>query len=244
MPRPLCLACVTVVSLTVAVAASQNQPGQPTIRLRFPERVDLTGLSIWYFMTGPFGGYGSFVRTDPAVREYALDTLRGGRQAEALKAIVYCPGYRFVVLTESALGSRRLDTKSIELEPLDAIPLSGEIILARPVTGLTIEAGYFADWECEFFNHIDCLQAPIIVATSKVAEDGSFALRIPDFVRDPVVASYNGRSRGRLRLIVRETTTGNIAYAVEEVRSRGRWAEFPVASEYPQDVQLVVVPRP
>ena len=61
--------------------------------IRLPQSVDTTGLSISYFMTGPFGGVGKYVRTKPDVREYLIDASYEGKPARTLKAIVYCPGY-------------------------------------------------------------------------------------------------------------------------------------------------------
>jgi hypothetical protein len=231
------------VGLIAGVEAFQKDPIEPTIRLQFPERADLTGLWVNYFLRGPFGGYGGNGRLVPGTREYIISASHEGRPATTFEAIVYVPGYRFVVLPRSSVGSRS-ETRSIALQPLETIRLSGEIVLARPVKGLSIEAGYMASWECDLFMLIDCLQTWIPVARTVVAEDGRFTLNVPDFVQDPVVAAYTGRLRGNFRLFVRETVSGNIAYNVEDLSARGRAAELPIASQYPLDLQLVVVPRP
>jgi hypothetical protein len=91
--RTLFLAGFVAVALCVGVSGSQNESSERFIRLRFPDRADLAGLSIRYFIEGPFGGFSNFVRTTPNVREYALETWRGGQPARTLKAIIYCPGY-------------------------------------------------------------------------------------------------------------------------------------------------------
>ena len=237
------LAFLIAVGVIAGVQASQNSSSDQTIRLRFPEGADLTGLWVNYFLRGPFGGYGGSGRLDPAMREYVIETSREGRPATTFEAVVYLPGYRFVVLPRTPLEGRRADFSRIELLPLASLQLSGEIILARPVKGLTIQVGYYADWECIFFELIDCMLGRIVVAESQIAEDGTFTLQIPDFMRDPTVASF-GTRRGRFSLILRDKATGNEPYLLEEVRSRGRWFEMPVAAEYPQDLQLVLVPRP
>jgi len=224
------------------VHASQNSSSDQTIRLRFPEGADLTRLWVNYFLRGPFGGYGGSGRLDPAMREYVIETSRDGRPAITFEGIVYVPGYQFVVLPRSPVNNRG-ETRSIALRRLGTIPLSGEVILARPVRGVSIEAGYMPFWECDFFMLIDCMQTWIPAARTGVAEDGRFTLNVPDFAQDPVVAAYAGRLRGNLRLFLRETISGNIAYDVEDLRTRGRSAELPIAPQYPLDVQLVVVPR-
>ena len=242
MTRAICL-FATAICLTVTVDAFQNAVTGQVYRLQFPDGVELAGLEIRYQLTGPFGGVGSFVRTDPAVREYALDTSYEGRPARALKAIVYSPGFRFVLLEEPALQERRARTTTINLEPLNSIPLSGEMVLARPVSGLTIEARYHASWAHEFFGIADGAVMELTVARSTIATDGTFTLKVPDFVRDPALSAYVGQSLGSLRLLVRESATGNIPYTLEDVQHRGRPAELAVAASYQRNLQLVVAPR-
>jgi len=242
-PLIVALTCAAAFMLSAA-AAGQNGVGERFFRLRFPDGVDLSGLEIHYQLTGPFGGVGEFLRTDPAVREYAIVPSYEGQAARTLKAIIYVPRFRFVLLSEPALEDRSQDMTTITLEPLNSIPLSGEIALARPVRGLTIQARYMAYWGHDFFGIVDGAVQTFTVAESKIADDGTFTLNVPDFSRDPVVASYAGRSAaGGFRLIVRESGTGNIPYGLEDVGRRGRPAEVAIASDYPGRVQVVVVSR-
>jgi hypothetical protein len=125
--RSLLVVGLAATGLAVVLSGSQEESSQRAIRLRFPDRADLTGLSIRYSMTGSFGGYGSFVRTRPDVREYAIETWRGSQPAATLKAIIYCPGYRMVLLAESELAGRRVGPVSIALVPLGWVPLSGRV---------------------------------------------------------------------------------------------------------------------
>jgi len=155
---------VIAVGLTAGVRASQNDSIEQRIRLRFPDGADLTGLWVNYFLRGPFGGYGGNGRLDPGTREYVISTSHDGRPAATFEAIVYVPGYRFVVLPRLSVGSS--ETRSIALQPLETIRLSGEIVVARPVKGPSIEAGYMASWECDLFMLIDCLQTWIPVPTT------------------------------------------------------------------------------
>lgn len=214
------------------------------VRLRFPDQGDLRGLSIQYYLAGSFGGYGSFVRTSPGVREYVLETSRDGEPATTFKAMIYCPGYRFVLVNESEFESRGSHTVSINLKPLGLVPLSGQIVSAPIPPDLNIEAVYLAYWEHSFFRISDGPVAQFTVATSKVAPDGSFSFNIPDFAHDPVVASYpEGQMRGEIRLIPRESRTGNIPYFLEEIQSAQSDIHMWVAAEYPRELVLVGVPR-
>ena len=204
----------------------------------------MAGLSIQYFLVGPFGGFGSIVRTRPDVREYSLETWRAGQQATTLKAIIYCRGYRPVLLTESGLAERRVGTVSIKLEPLGWLPLAGRLISVPAPTDLRIEAAYLAHWAHKFFGIADGAVPSFTVDTTKVAADGSFALRLPDLAHDPVATSFgDGLWRGEIRLVVREEGSGNIPYQLEEIQQAGQPVGLPIAAEYPQDLVLVGVPR-
>jgi hypothetical protein len=240
--RSLLLAGLGAAALGAGLSGSQHESSERSIRLRFPDRADLTGLSIQYFLAGPFGGFGNFVRTTPDVREYALETWRNDQPGRTLKAIIYCPGYRIVLLTESLLHGRHREVVSVYLEPLRKVPLSGRLIWVPHGPDLTIEAVYLAKWGHQFFGIIDGPVASFTVATSKVAVDGTFELDIPDLARDPVVMSFGqGDLRGVLRLRARETKTGNIPYVLESVEQPGRFG-LPVSEAYPRGLLLVAAP--
>jgi len=246
LPRTIaiCLAGVLTVSLAAQAPVfdvalfRQNDSTERAIRLRFPDGVDLTGLSIQYFLTGPFGGYGSVLSINPAAREQSVDTWREDQQGREIKIIIYCPGYGFRLVTESGLAARRIGTLPIQLEPLGSVFLAGRISGLPASPRLTIEAGYFKDWECAFFNLIDCLQGSITVATSTIADDGTFTLNIPDFLRDPVVTSY--RDHGRLTFRV---LGANRDLDLVDAQNQGQRARLPIAPFYPGNLQLIAVPR-
>ena len=241
--RSLLVAGVAATGLAVVLSGSQEETSQRAIQLRFPDRADLTGLSIRYYMTGLFGGYGSFVRTRPDVREYAIETWRGGLQAGTFKAIIYCPGYRTVLLTESALAGRRVEAISVALEPLGWVPLSGRVTSVPTTKDLSVEAVYLPFWAQEFFGILDGPVPRFTVDTTKVAADGSFTLRVPDFAHDPVTTAVgDGKMRGEIHVVAREAQSGNTPYALEQIERAGQPVSLPIAAEY-QDLILVGVPR-
>jgi len=238
------LVTVLCSALIVGLDGSQGRTTERSVRLRFPDRADLTGLSIQYYLVGSSGRLGGLVHTAPDNREYVVETSQQGEQSNSLKAIVYCPGYRLVLLNESDLSSRQSGAISIDLKPLGWVPLSGWLISGPIPRDLNIEATYLAHWGHPFFGIADGAVASFTVATSKVALDGSFLLNIPDFARDPVVTSFQeGPMRGELRLIARESGTQNIPYALEEVQNPERDVNLPVAAEYSRELLLVGVPR-
>ena len=81
--RSLFSAGLAVVGLSVMLNGSQHESTERAIRLRFSDAADLSGLSIQYFLVGPFGGFGSFVRTRPDVTVF-IGTWRS-QQASTLQ---------------------------------------------------------------------------------------------------------------------------------------------------------------
>lgn len=242
--RSLLVASGLAMMALLMVGASQRHPNEGVIRLRFPRQADLTGLSIRYFLTGPFGGFGSFVRTDPNTREYAIDTFHDGRPATTLKAIIYCPGYRIVLLTDRRVAARSDVVVPVDLEPLGWVPLSGRLVSAPSRLpawqDLRIEVQYMAYWSHTFYGITDGIVESFKVATTGVASDGSFTLSVPDFAADPVEAKFGS---GVLRLVLREADSGNIPYSLGEVDGPGRELSFPIAPEYPRELLLVGLSR-
>jgi hypothetical protein len=232
-----------VVSAALVVAAQGRRPSiDNTFLLRFPRTVDTTGLSISYFLTGPFGGYGSYVRTKSNVREYVIETLYEGKSAKTLKAIIYCPGYGVELLSASPLTVPSGISPFVELKTLPSIPLSGKVVLpkGRSVTSPKIEVVYSAYWSHQFFGISDGAVITFKVASTDVAEDGSFSIMVPDFTRDPVVTSFE--KKGVLRLMAREPNTGNMPYILERAEQPGRGAELVIAAEY--DGELILYAKP
>src|SRR2546423_947005 len=183
MVRRLLLAAIVI----AAAASARAQ-----LRLEFAEGPALRGLAINYYLTGSFGGLGDYVRTRPDVREYTIDA----DGAKTFKAIVYCPGYEFVLLD-------RPGRKVIRLRPLRSLTLSGHVISVAHPERLTIEAVYRAAWAQEFFGILDGPVSSFAVASAPLASDGSFALTLPDLLHDPIVAAR--KDRGSFTPYVRGT---------------------------------------
>jgi hypothetical protein len=67
-------------------------------------------------------------------------------------------------------------------------------------------------------------------AIADVRQDGSFSAAIPDFARDPALDSFS--EKGAIRLMARESKTGNLAYTLESAERLGTDAEFEIAAKY------------
>jgi hypothetical protein len=210
MVRRLLLAAIVVAAAASAASARAQ------LRLEFAEGPALRGLTIEYYLTGSFGGLGDSVRTRPDVREYAIDA----DGAKTFKAIVYCPGYEFVLVD-------RPGREVIRLRPLRSLTLSGHVLSVPHPERLTIEAVYRAEWAHEFFGVLDGPVSSFVVASTPLASDGSFALTLPDLLHDPIVAARS--ERGSFTLHVRQTKGWNVV---------GRSTTIELAAEYPRDLMV------
>jgi hypothetical protein len=76
-----------VLATSVSAAASQNTPSSPVpmVSLRLPSGVASESVDIRYFMVGPFGGYGGFVKAEKGLSSYAFNAASDGRQATNVK---------------------------------------------------------------------------------------------------------------------------------------------------------------
>jgi len=213
-------------------AQAQSFSGGRSFLLRLPSTADTTGLHISYFMTGAFGGYGSFVRTKPDVHGYVIDTWYENKPASALKIIVYCPGYGIELLNIPSLADLSDMSASVELKPLPTVHLSGKIVTPEgsALKDFKIEVIYWAFWEQEFFGIGDGPVSPFKLASADVSRDGSFSVAVPDFTRNPAIAPF--MEKGVIGLRARDPKTGNFAYRLESAERPGIDAEFEIAAKY------------
>jgi hypothetical protein len=213
-------------------AQAQSFSGGQSFLLILPSTVDTTGLHISYFMTGDFGGFGSFVRTKPNLHGYVIDTSRENKPARTLKIIVYCPGYGIELLNIPSLADLSAMSASVELKPLPAVHLSGKIVTPEggALKDFKIEVIYSAYWGHEFFGIVDGFVTTFKLVSAEVKQDGSFSVALPDFTRDPAIAPF--MEKGGIGLRARDPKTGNFAYRLESAERPGIDAEFEIAAKY------------
>jgi hypothetical protein len=212
-------------------ARTQRQTEGELFFFHLPKTIDTAYLSINYFLSGPFGGYGGFVRTKPNTWDYAIETSYENKPARTLKAIIFCPGYEMKLVNVPSLDDSSVVDATVELKPLSSIRLSGKVILPKShgVADLRIEATYLAYWGHEFFGIADGMISAFTVASTSVSEDGSFSTTVPDFAHDSSIKSF--KQKGVVRLTLREPNTGNILYSLERANNPGRDVEIEISAE-------------
>jgi len=217
-------------------------PDQQTFLLNFPKSVDITGVQIEYFLTGPFGGVGNHVISKPNLHQYWIDTTSNGKPADALKAIVYCPGYSLGLIDAPALKDPAARIASVDLKPFPSIPLTGKVVApaGQSLLGFKLELTYEAVWGMNFFGYIDGMAPSFTVAQTGLAPDGSFSITIPDFARDPVISKFEQRTLDVLKLTLRDPKTGNFPYDLVLPESLGQRNELKIRTEYPTPLILQI----
>lgn len=232
---------VLCASSALVTEVKARGPGDGVFHIRVPQAVETGGLMIQYYLTGPFGGYGSFIAGKQGVWDYPLELTVDKKPAETLKAIIHCPGYQIAIIDVPSLSALRDKSEEVKLKPLPSVSLSGKVVSppATPAEVFKIHVDYLAAWGHDFFGVRDGVVASFHVAAVDVANDGSFTVALPDFTLDPVVNSF--KRRGAFILTARNPKTGNILSRLEPAAQRGEYSGLEIAGRYGSE--LLFYPR-
>jgi hypothetical protein len=188
----------------------------PRVIFSLPAGIASEEVQINYFMTGPFGGYGEYVKSEKGKSSYEVVAAVDGRPGQTMKVIAYLPGCEIVTLTfqvqdrnEKILPCRRLGSSLFRGQIV-----SGSAVRAAPVE---VEVRYVATWGHQFFGISDGLVTTIRLATSVPDEGGRFALELPDFYQQKDLGE------GEFEFILRRRGSGNI---VGLLRPQGQSGKF------------------
>ncbi len=205
---------------------------------------DIVPTSLWitYYMTGPFGGYGSFVRTDAKIWDYVVPTANeGGKPAKKMRLIINSSKYKtqFFDLQDSNDQDRVID---VALEPRTTLKFTGMILSQNKLSSGSFEVrvGYGEEWLCGYFGLFDCLTGTFPITSVDIDENGRFYIDLPDFASDPVIASFG--DNGSFRFFLRDKKSGNILYRLQPENGRKGLDEVRVASSYPVE-QVFIAER-
>lgn len=215
----------------------QDRPSNKSYILEMTGACSPGEMSVEFFITGEFGGYSSFIKTDSRFSRYEIPTVRYGMPATSLKLMIRGARCRTQILdipelakSDSVIRTRLRRSRTIEFR--------GKIRSAEPLPKserwLTVE--YWAHWKCEFLGLPDCMIGPNRVDAVDVGSDGRFKVRLPDVANDG--ALFRFADRGAFEFFIRDPKTGNILYNLRSAISRKGSFAVPVAGEYPQDVEF------
>lgn len=196
--------------------------------------------SIEYFITGAFGGYSGFVKTDSRFEMYDIPTVRDGMPARTLKIIIRGPRCRThtidvpeVEKDGKVIRARLRRARQIEFR---GVIRSDEVIKNKDAV---LTAEYWANWKCAFFGISDCLIGPTRIAAVDVEKGGEFRVFLPDFANDPSLLQYS--EKGSFQFFIRDRRTGNILFDLSDANGS---RSFAVASAYAKDNEFIATAAP
>lgn len=223
-----------VLFIGVAPAATNQNVTSPQVSLALPPGIAPETVQINYFMVGPFGGYGSFVRAENGRVVYNITASVNGKPAINVKVIAYLPGCDIETLdipVHSGTVSRDLSCK-----PLGLVALHGQIFPASIIQPASeVEVAYLADWDHKFFGIADGMVTTIRVATAVPNQKGEFEVALPGF------HAPAGLGDGEFQLTLREIKTRNIIALLQPTSELSESRGLKVQDSYAPLIQFSAV---
>ena len=204
----------------------------PGITLSLPTDIASETVQINYFMTGPFGGYGSYVTSQKGRVSYDIPASVDGKPAGEVKIIAYLPGCEIAKLEITMQGVS--EARTLSCKALRTVPLHGRI-LPVPVAqtaGMEVEIRYEADWDHEFFGIKDGMVTTIHIASVSPDEDGRFEVELPDFFKQADLG------QGSFQFMLRNKDSGNIVATLKPEKVPPFFGGLPISSSYAPLVQF------
>jgi len=194
---------LALVALLTSVPTVEAQ-ARPQILLTLPSGIASETVQIDYFLTGPFGGYGGFVRAEREKASYDIEPFVDGQPAGNVKVIAYLPGCEIDTLDLTFSGTPV--ERWLDCYPLGSVSFRGQLSPAsttRPQSR-EIEVNYLAMWSHRFFGIADGRVTTIRLGTVRPEKDGKFEIAVPDFYKQSTLRD------GAIQFILRDPKTGNI----------------------------------
>jgi len=182
--------------------------GAPSVSITLPRDISSEAVQIRYFLRGPFGGYGGYVKQQIGLHSYEIATSIEGKAATEIRLIAYAPGcaiQTFTLPLDEASGV----TQAFECRHLSTVTLSGQIVPSESIRDRAAELilTYMAYWAHEFFGITDGPVVQIELANVSPDADGMFQIVLPDFTAGDMPPSY--WQHGSLFLGLRDAKTWN-----------------------------------
>ena len=224
--------------LFFSVAASRAQNDTPPFEIRLPSEVRSEQVQVRYYLAGPFGAKGGFLKAEPERNSYLIETSVNHQAADSLRVILYAPGCQIVTFSFDSISDAEKGA-DVNCEDLPPLTFSGRVELpealrARPYE---VEISYLAYWAHTFFRIEDGPVTSFVLARVAPTESGDFHVELPNFTKDVVTASY--RRHAGLQFIARELDTGNIVAFLAPVNVHENDSrDLAIKPKYPAEVIL------
>jgi len=224
------------------VKAGFGQEGPAPFEIRLPPEVRSEQVQVRYYLIGPFGSYGSFLKPEPERNSYQIETSRNHQAMDSLRVILYAPGCQIVTLSVASLSEAEKGA-DVNCEDLPPMTFNGRVELpeALPPRRYEVEIIYNAYWAHRFFRIADGPVTSFVLARVAPDEGGAFHLDLPNFNKDAVTMSY--RRDAGLQFLAREPDSGNIVAFLAPVNVRDNDSRgLAIKPKYP--AQVIFKPAP
>ncbi len=222
--------------LCLSVNVGRGQDETPPFEIRLPSEVRSEQVQVRYYLIGPFGSYGNFLKPEPERNSYLIETSVDHQAADSLRVVLYAPGCQIVTLSIASISEAEKGA-DVNCEDLPPMTFSGRVDLpealrARPYE---VEITYKAYWAHRFFRIPEGAATSFVVGRVAPDESGAFHVELPNFNKDSVTVSY--RRDAGLQFIARELDTGNIVALLAPVNVHDNDSrDLAIKPKYPAEV--------
>jgi hypothetical protein len=224
--------------------AGRGQGEEPApFEIRLPPEIRSEQVQANYFLTGPFGGHGEFVKAEAERNEYLIDTSVNHQAAATLKVILYVSGCQIVTIDVPSLSESE-KTTDVSCTDLPSITFNGRVELPESLRSrpYEVEIKYMAYWSHDFFGVADGPVTTFHLARVTPDAGGAFQALLPNFTKDAVTESFHRNAR--LQFIARERDTGNIvSFLVPADKEWKDLRDLPLKRKYPTPVVFKLLPE-
>lgn len=220
-----------------AFDAAQANSDQNVFTINITPPTSPQDVQVRYFLSGDPSVQQASV-AQPGDNKISIQTDVAGKPSKGFRAIIYSPGCQFGTVTADDLATSTR-TADFQCQKLATTTLHGKADVSR-FSGkqLQVEALYVCRWAGQFFHVPGLAISPFSVAKTKVADDGTFAIDLPNFSADPI---WNNLSKNAtLVLALEDSTHGEHLGRLVPPTDIARGSAMKIAASYPAEVEFMV----
>ena len=218
---------------TVVVGQTTGPNEAPRITLALPAGIDSAAAQISYFMSGSFGGYGGFIKTEKDRLIYDIEAAVENKPAIRIKVIAYFPGCEIVTLDIPV--EPKWQQQELPCHALGTVAIHGQIEAASAAPGQppVVEITYIALWSHQFFGIFDGPVVTVPVGTALPDSDGRFEVQLPDYARQ------NGLGDGVFQFVLRQAAGRDTSITLRPKLEVHEMDGLKVRSSYPSTIPFL-----
>lgn len=219
-------------------AAAQANSNQDIFTINIAPPTSPQDVQVRYFLSGDPEVQQASSIAKPDDNKIMVQTDVAGKPARGFRAILYSPGCQFAAITADDLSTSTRQAE-FQCQKLATNPLHGKADVSR-FSGkqLQVEALYVCRWAGQFFHMPGLAISPFSMGKTKVQDDGTFSLNLPDFSADPLWANLSKNASLTFALI--DASTGERLGRLSAPRDISRGGSLKVAASYPAEIEFSV----